>query len=135
MKKIVFSVLGIVIVGVAAWALWLRNPSQEVAQPTPTAAVAATPTIAPTPTPAAQSGATSFTFAQVAAHNSAKSCYTLIRGSVYDVTTYITQHPGGVQKILGICGKDGTSAFVDQHGGQSQQESLLATFKIGVLAQ
>jgi cytochrome b involved in lipid metabolism len=75
------------------------------------------------------------TMATVQAHNSKESCYTVIRGNVYDLTRWIANHPGGQQAILGLCGKDGTAAFEGQHGGQAQQESQLASFKIGVLAQ
>lgn len=73
--------------------------------------------------------------AQVAMHASAASCWSVIRGNVYDLTSWITKHPGGQAAILQLCGKDGTAAFVGQHGGSPQQESVLATFKIGVLAQ
>jgi cytochrome b involved in lipid metabolism len=73
--------------------------------------------------------------ADVAKHANATSCWTAIRGSVYNLTTWIGSHPGGKEAILSICGKDGTAAFVDQHGGSGQQESILATFKIGTLAQ
>jgi cytochrome b involved in lipid metabolism len=73
--------------------------------------------------------------AEVALHKDAKSCYAVIRGEVYNLTLWIAQHPGGDQAILSICGKDGTVAFVNQHGGRSRQEDALATFKIGVLAK
>lgn len=81
------------------------------------------------------SGAKTFTMADVAAHNSQSSCYTTINGSVYDVTSWINQHPGGAEAILSLCGKDGTAAFTQQHGGQRRPEAELATFKIGVLAK
>lgn len=76
-----------------------------------------------------------FTLAQVVEHNSRTSCYTAIRGFVYDLTDWIGQHPGGEREILQLCGKDGTDKFVNQHGGMPQQENMLATFKIGRLAQ
>ncbi len=76
-----------------------------------------------------------YTMAVVATHDSSASCWTTINSSVYDVTTWITQHPGGQQAILGLCGKDGTAAFTGQHGGQPRPEKELASFKIGVLAK
>ena len=76
-----------------------------------------------------------FTSADVSAHNSAASCYASVNGNVYDVTSYINKHPGGPEKILSLCGKDGSSAFNDQHGGQSKPEAMLATLKIGILAK
>lgn len=71
--------------------------------------------------------------AQVATHNSADSCWTVIRGGVFDLTTWINQHPGGPDAILSICGIDGTAAFDNQHEGQGRPEQLLAQFRIGTL--
>lgn len=76
-----------------------------------------------------------FTMADVAAHNSRTSCYTAINGSVYDLTNWISQHPGGPAPILSLCGTDGTAAFTAQHGGQRRPEQELATLKIGTLKQ
>lgn len=74
-----------------------------------------------------------FTLADVAKHNSVTSCYTVVSGSVYDVTAWISQHPGGQAAIKGMCGIDGTAAFSGQHGGQARPTSELASFKIGTL--
>ena len=76
-----------------------------------------------------------FSMDEVALHNSAESCYTVIRGFVYDLTSWIGQHPGGTEAILGICGHDGTAAFEGQHGGELKEEKKLTTFEIGVLAE
>ncbi len=76
-----------------------------------------------------------FTLAEVATHNSAASCYTAVNGGVYDATGFINKHPGGAEKILNLCGKDGSAFFNKQHGGQAQAEATLASLKIGVLAQ
>ena len=73
--------------------------------------------------------------ATVALLASASSCWTVIRGEVYDLTEWISKHPGGADKIIQLCGIDGTAKFVGQHGGSEKQETALATFKIGVLAQ
>jgi cytochrome b involved in lipid metabolism len=77
----------------------------------------------------------SYTISEVANHNSQSSCWTAINGSVYNVTSWINKHPGGKNAILGLCGKDGSSAFDNQHGGQRRPEQELATFKIGTLSQ
>ncbi len=76
---------------------------------------------------------TTYSSAQVATHNSQASCWTSINGGVYDVTAWILKHPGGSRAILSLCGKDGSSAFNDQHGGERRPEAELASFKIGVL--
>jgi cytochrome b involved in lipid metabolism len=72
---------------------------------------------------------------EVTLHNSATSCYTVIRDTVYDVTSFIPKHPGGASKIERMCGKDGTQSFVNQHGGSSDPEQVLATFKVAPLAK
>ena len=76
-----------------------------------------------------------FSMVEVALHADATSCYSVVNGAVYDLTNWITKHPGGQQAIRGLCGKDGTSAFTGKHGGQQKPETTLAGFKIGVLAQ
>lgn len=88
----------------------------------------------PAPAPTA-TGPKTFTLAEVSAHGSASSCWTAINGGVYDVTSWINQHPGGQGPILSLCGHDGSSAFNGQHGGQARPASELASFKIGTLAQ
>jgi cytochrome b involved in lipid metabolism len=90
-------------------------------------------------TTATTSGATTkpsgYTMADVAKHNSQASCWTAINGNVYDVTTWINQHPGGAEAILSLCGTDGSAAFNGQHGGQRRPEQELASFKIGALSK
>ncbi len=76
-----------------------------------------------------------YTMTQVAQHNSKESCWSVIRGEVYDLTQWIDKHPGGSDKILALCGKDGTQAFENKHGGQEKPEKALKQFKIGKLKQ
>ncbi len=74
-----------------------------------------------------------FTMIDVSTHNTESSCWTAINGSVYDVTAWISAHPGGKRSIIGLCGIDGSDAFNGKHGGQARPASELATFKIGIL--
>lgn len=78
---------------------------------------------------------TTYTMAQVASANSSAKCWTTVNGKIYDLTTWISQHPGGEGAILSICGKDGASAFDAQHAGQRRPEQELQSLQIGVLAQ
>ena len=84
------------------------------------------------PEPAANVTA-QFTMTEVAKHNSQSDCYIVVNGSVYDVTKFIPNHPGGPERIIPLCGKDATSAFSGQHGGQPQPEAVLASMKIGTV--
>lgn len=81
------------------------------------------------------SSGTDITAATVAQHASRESCWSSINGGVYDLTSWIPQHPGGEQAILQLCGTDGSAKFNGMHGGSVTQESILAGFKIGALAQ
>jgi cytochrome b involved in lipid metabolism len=113
MKNFIIA-FGIVVLGVGAWLLF---PSPKATS---------------TPTPVS---AGTYTMAQVAAHNSAKSCWTVIDGSVYNMTSYANQHPAGAGSIVLLCGIDGTGAFRGQHGSQSRPARELVSLKIGVLAR
>lgn len=107
------------------------------------AAQAVTPVVPAPSTPKPTTGAGSngvapasmYTMAQVAAHNTKASCYTAISGYVYDLTSFVSNHPGGQAAIASICGVDGTSAFSGQHGGQGRPANELAGLKIGVVAK
>jgi cytochrome b involved in lipid metabolism len=74
-----------------------------------------------------------YTMEEISKHNSKESCWTVIRGDVYDLTNWIDKHPGGADKILKICGKDGTDLFVKQHRGKEKPEKILEDFEIGAL--
>lgn len=89
------------------------------------------PVIPTKPTPA-PSG---ITLAQIAGHNSRSSCWSAINGGVYDLTSWIPNHPGGEQAILSLCGIDGSSKYNGQHGGNPKTATVLGGFKIGVIAK
>ena len=73
------------------------------------------------------------TLTVVAQHSTADDCWSAISGSVYDLTQWISAHPGGSGPIESICGLDATQAFSNQHDGQGKPETNLAGFKIGSL--
>jgi len=99
------------------------------AAPTP----AATPAASATPTPSATTAG--YTMAQVSANNSAKSCWAVIEGSVYNLTAWINSHPGGSGAILSLCGTEATSSFKGRHGNQSRPAAQLSGYLLGPLAK
>ncbi len=108
----------------------VSTQSDEVAMPdAPVKAITSDPI---PEVPAVPAG---YTEAIVATHNSEASCWSIIDGNVYDLTSFIGDHPGGERNILKICGKDGTSAFMGQHGGESRPENTLAGFLLGPLTE
>ena len=99
--------------------------------PTPTPTRVVTPSPTPTPTPAATTAG--YTMAQVRANNTARSCWTAIDGVVYDLTRWISNHPGGSSAILFLCGTDGTNAFSAQHQNQARPAVRLDSYRLGPL--
>jgi cytochrome b involved in lipid metabolism len=116
----------------------LRGPAPAPAAPAPTpatpAAPAATPTPSPTPT-AEVTTQTGYTMDKVRENNSASSCWSIINGNVYDLTKWISSHPGGRSAITGICGRDGTSTFNGKHRGDGGPASILSGYLLGPLAK
>jgi predicted heme/steroid binding protein len=74
-----------------------------------------------------------YTLAQVQTHGTQESCWSAVNGQVYDLTTWISRHPGGAQRIIGMCGKDATSSFERMHGKSRAAQAALILLKIGPL--
>ncbi len=73
------------------------------------------------------------TAAEVAQHTTESDCWIIVNNGVYNVTNYAPIHPGGKKEIVSLCGKDATSAFDGQHGGDRKPEMMLVKLKIGDL--
>ncbi|RDW92782.1 FMN-dependent alpha-hydroxy acid dehydrogenase [Aspergillus mulundensis] len=56
-----------------------------------------------------------YTLKEVAQHNSRQSCWVIINSQVYDVTSFIDEHPGGPAAILQYAGKNATAVFNATH--------------------
>ncbi len=109
--------------------VWNKGVKVSTPKPvaTPTRSASATPKVSATPTPKA----TGYTMQQVATNNKASSCWTVINGSVYNLTLFINTHPGGPEVITLLCGIDGTAIFSAQHGDDTNPAKLLTTFRLG----
>lgn len=106
------------------------------AEPTPSTGPMASPSASGgAPEPATPVGTAGFTMADVTAHDSRESCWAAIDGRVYDLTEWITRHPGGAERILALCGTDATSAFTTQHQGQPEPTDQLAEMLLGTLSR
>jgi cytochrome b involved in lipid metabolism len=96
--------------------------------------LAATPSATPTPTPTSSTPTGSYTLAQVAAHGTSGDCWSAINNAVYNLTSWIGQHPGGRTVIIQLCGIDGSGYYNTQHGRSSEAATALRRFLIGTLA-
>ena len=86
-----------------------------------------------TPEPSATPGP-AYTLVEVSERSSAAQCWAAIDGTVYDLTAWIAEHPGGAAVIEGLCGTDATAAFRGEHGSEREPNAELAQFAIGSLA-
>ena len=74
-----------------------------------------------------------YTAEEVAVHNTATDCWTIVNGFVYDVTTFAGRHPAGSSAIKEMCGVNATEDYLDEHDGQREPSEWLETLKIGRL--
>lgn len=127
MKKPLLIVMLVAILSVTLTACSPRSTTQLEVTPSPTITPALQVEVSPVPAELQL-----YTLADVGKHASPTDCWTSIDGEVYNLTPFISEHPGGA-KILQICGKDGTELFTGQHG--QQQLDFAQQFKIGTLVQ
>ena len=75
--------------------------------------------------------ADTFTTNEIAKHNTRSDCYLIINNNVYDVSDYISYHPGGSRTITSRCGKEVTSIFARIHSNRAWD--LLKKYKVGTI--
>lgn len=51
------------------------------------------------------------TWEEIRTHTTQESCWIVLNDKVYDVTSFLSVHPGGKRILLGQAGKDATSMF------------------------
>ncbi|CAI5700650.1 hypothetical protein KXD40_005331 [Peronospora effusa] len=75
-----------------------------------------------------------FTMEDVKSHDTAKDCWMVIRDGgirkVYDVTTFLDDHPGGPEIMVDVAGQDATDEFEDI-GHSNDARAQLKKFEIG----
>ncbi|OLL22723.1 Cytochrome b2, mitochondrial [Neolecta irregularis DAH-3] len=76
-----------------------------------------------------------FTGAQVASHNCASDCWIIISSNVYNVTDFLSQHPGGAAPILKYAGKDASVEFELVHSPNTIRDNLPAEKCLGPVDQ
>jgi len=69
--------------------------------------------------------------AEIAEHNTQGDLWMIIKGNVYDITTYVQQHPGGVRALVKFAGRDGTENV--QYHSPKMLEILNSNYYIGKL--
>lgn len=94
----------------------------------------ASPSASESPTDAAtDSAADALTSSVVSQHSTPDDCWTIIDGTVYDMTPFMERHPGGASAIEALCGTDGTERFMGQHGSAGEPNGELESLIVGPL--
>lgn len=68
----------------------------------------------------------------VARHNTSQDLWMTIHGNVFDLSKFLTEHPGGEEVLINLAGQDGTKCF-DDIGHSQEAIQLRDTFLIGRL--
>ncbi|XP_060796796.1 cytochrome b5 [Neoarius graeffei] len=73
-----------------------------------------------------------YTRAEVQAHNTSKDAWLIIHDQVYDITSFLEEHPGGEEVLLEQVGSDATESFEDV-GHSTDAREMLHQYYIGEL--
>lgn len=71
-----------------------------------------------------------FTMKEVAGHNTRSDLWIVVDGRAYDVTNYVSKHPGGDLPIENMAGKDCTDVFANYHAAKVYKH-MLPPFLVG----
>ena len=74
------------------------------------------------------------TYAQVQQHNDKNSVWVVIKGKIYDVTSFLHEHPGGEEVLREHAGTNATEAF-DDIGHSLGAREMLREYCIGEVVQ
>lgn len=77
---------------------------------------------------------------EIAKHNVTSDCWMIIEGNVYNLTSFLNEHPGGINIMTPYCGKDGTKAYQTKDKNPPSKHSktadaLLPKYLIGKLGE
>jgi len=72
---------------------------------------------------------------EVRKHDDESSAWIVIEGYVYDITSFLEDHPGGKEIVLPYLGRDATAIFSDEreHVHSEAAYGILKKYRIGVL--
>ena len=81
------------------------------------------------------SAAAPLTIEEVAKHNTDNDCWVILNGKVYDVTSFMPDHPGGKKVILAYAGRDASEEFNALHNSNVLDKYLPKDSHKGPVAQ
>lgn len=79
-----------------------------------------------------EDGVTYYTLEDIRVHNLSNDTWLIIHDKVYDITTFLEEHPGGEEVLLEQAGADATESFEDV-GHSTDAREMLEQYYIGEL--
>ncbi|TPX35791.1 hypothetical protein SmJEL517_g01894 [Synchytrium microbalum] len=79
------------------------------------------------------SGLRSISYQELAQHNTERDCWVSIHGTVWNLTSFLNEHPGGRRIIIKEAGRDATAAFIPFHPKDIAEKLISGDLKMGVL--
>ncbi|XP_027870106.1 cytochrome b5 type B isoform X1 [Xiphophorus couchianus] len=80
----------------------------------------------------ADGGAKYYTLEEVRMHNMSSDTWLIIHNKIYDITSFLEEHPGGEEVLLEQGGSDATESFEDV-GHSTDAREMLQQYYIGEL--
>lgn len=75
-----------------------------------------------------------YTMKEVAQHKTLQDLWLVIDGKVYDVSSYVSDHPGGAGILFNHAGEDASEGF-EEVGHSGQAKAIMKTFLIGKVVE
>ncbi|XP_063045078.1 cytochrome b5 [Engraulis encrasicolus] len=73
-----------------------------------------------------------YTLEEIQAHNLSKDTWLIIHDKVYDITSFLEEHPGGEEVLLEQAGADASESFEDV-GHSTDAREMLEQYYVGEL--
>ncbi|KAI1635916.1 FMN-dependent dehydrogenase-domain-containing protein [Biscogniauxia mediterranea] len=70
---------------------------------------------------------------EVSRHSSPEDLWLVVDDTVYDLSSFVPEHPGGADVLLRYAGRDATAAYSEVHSMSLIRDSLPASSRIGAL--
>ncbi|XP_010930312.1 uncharacterized protein [Elaeis guineensis] len=70
---------------------------------------------------------------EISLHTTKKDCWLFIHGKVYDVTTFLEDHPGGEEVLLNASANGDATESFEEVGHSSTAISMMESYVIGVV--
>ncbi|ROT35063.1 cytochrome b5, partial [Sodiomyces alkalinus F11] len=72
------------------------------------------------------------TFTELTEHNTKEDLWVAVQGKVYQLSDFVTDHPGGIDVLLECAGIDGTETY-DYAGHSDSAKVTLERYYVGDL--